>query len=312
MLIQAAPGAAAPQPTVVAPGILTSGAAAGSAVITYSITDLNGCTGTTTAPVTVNALPTVVAIGGSSSVCVGATIALSDATSGGAWSSSLTTVAAIAPSGMVSGMAVGTTTITYSVTNELGCTGNKQKIVTVNTVPVAGIISGLATLYVGSTDTLSETISGGAWTNTNHPVATITAGVVYGVSAGSSTISYTVTNTCGAAHATFAVTVANHALGRNAGPGDTTASTGDVINAQETIMVYPNPTTGAFIVDLSEITGDLAVTITDVQGRIIETGKVSGKDDRKLQYNLSNMARGTYLIKVYGGDTIYGEKVVIW
>src|SRR6202007_2860451 len=106
-------------------GVVTGGIP-GTVIITYS---QGGCPRTTT--VTVN--PTPALITGNTSVCLGLTTALSDATAGGTWSSSTTTVATIDPvTGVVYSVGVGTTTIVYTSATG-GC--YVTTIVTVNPLP---------------------------------------------------------------------------------------------------------------------------------------------------------------------------------
>ncbi|MBP6374618.1 MAG: IPT/TIG domain-containing protein, partial [Flavobacterium sp.] len=72
---------------------------------------------------TVNPLPVLAAITGTSSVCIGSTITLANSTSGGTWSSASPSVATINPTtGMVTGVTSGTSLITYTYTNGNGCT----------------------------------------------------------------------------------------------------------------------------------------------------------------------------------------------
>ncbi len=67
----------------------------------------------------VSAAPSMTVTGGSSSICIAATATLSDATPGGTWSSSTTTVATIGTSsGIVTGVAAGTATITYKTATD--------------------------------------------------------------------------------------------------------------------------------------------------------------------------------------------------
>ncbi|MCD6012714.1 MAG: domain containing protein [Flavipsychrobacter sp.] len=73
---------------------------------------------TTTRTVTVNPAPA--AIAGAHAVCVGITTPLTNAVSGGTWTSASTSIATVGSStGIVSGVAVGATTITYSLSS--GC-----------------------------------------------------------------------------------------------------------------------------------------------------------------------------------------------
>jgi len=84
--------------------------------------------------VTTAALPTVAAIGGgSSSVCIGATTpAFTNSTSGGTWSiTNVTGNASITSAGIVTGVASGTVTVVYTVTNG-GCSNSSTQTLTVN------------------------------------------------------------------------------------------------------------------------------------------------------------------------------------
>lgn len=161
-------------------GILT-GVSAGTSVITY-ITAA-GCVTTTTA--TVNPLPP--AITGIASVCQGSTTTLSDAVTGGTWTNSNISIATIGSnSGILGGVAAGTTSVTY--TSPLGC--NISTTVTVN--PLPSTIIGNAVVCEGFSLTLSNTLAGGTWSSSVPGVATIgvTTGVLHGVSAGTTIISY--------------------------------------------------------------------------------------------------------------------------
>ncbi|MCD6013442.1 MAG: hypothetical protein K0Q79_3304 [Flavipsychrobacter sp.] len=80
--------------------------------------------------------------------------------------------------------------------------------VTIDPLPVAGTISGPSRVCAGANITLTSSVTGGTWSSSNPAVATVTAGgSVSGVSAGTTVISYTVSNSCGTAAATHTVTV---------------------------------------------------------------------------------------------------------
>ncbi len=183
-----------------------AGIAAGSATISYTLT--NGCgSNAATRVVTVNALPNPGSITGAASVCVGSSTSLTNATSSGTWSSSVIGVATVNSSGVVSGVAAGTTTISYTLTNGCG-TAAATRVVTVNPLPNAGAITGTASVCVGNTTSLGTTITGGTWSSGAVSIATVnTTGIVSGVTNGTVTITYTITNSCGSATATTVVTV---------------------------------------------------------------------------------------------------------
>lgn len=117
--------------TVNATGVVT-GVTPGTATITYTLTNGDGCTGTQTLAVTVNALPVVPAITGTSDLFEGATTTLSNTTPGGVWSSSNTAVATVSGTGVVTGVSGGSADITYTVTNANGCTSSQTVTVTVD------------------------------------------------------------------------------------------------------------------------------------------------------------------------------------
>ncbi|WP_310594203.1 LamG-like jellyroll fold domain-containing protein [Flavobacterium sp.] len=138
-----------------------------------------------------------VVITGNSKVCIGATTTLSHTITGGTWSSATLSVATIDPStGVVTGVAVGTSVISYAYTYN-GCSFTTTYTINVNVLPV---ISGTTTVEVGATTTLTATTNAAtsnAWVSSNTNVATVTPnGLVTGVSVGTATITFTNTNGC--------------------------------------------------------------------------------------------------------------------
>ena len=111
---------------------LVSGISAGTSIIRYTVTNVNGCVDSVSTTVTVNALPVVAPITGNTITAVTDAITLSNATSGGVWSSSNTAIATISASGVVTGVMTGTVTISYTVTNGSGCVTTVTYVVTVN------------------------------------------------------------------------------------------------------------------------------------------------------------------------------------
>ncbi len=167
-------------------GIVT-GVTTGVSSITY--TAPTGCI--TSSNVTVNPLP--LPIGGTTSVCAGSTTTLTDATTGGLWTSSNTSQATIGiGTGIVSGITAGTPTITYTLSTT-GCKITTPLIV--NPLPAA--ISGSSALCAGATTALTDA-GGGTWASSNLLAATINTftGVLTGVGPGSTTITYSLPTGC--------------------------------------------------------------------------------------------------------------------
>ncbi|MBX2906984.1 MAG: Ig-like domain-containing protein [Taibaiella sp.] len=191
--------------TAITPGLVT-GIAAGTASVSYTVTNACGA-GSATKTITVNPLPDAGSISGTMLICPGAVTALSSSTSGGNWSSANMSVATISAGGLVTGVAPGTATVSYLVSNICG-TAVTSVVVTVNPYPSAGIISGPSSICEASTATFSSPVPGGVWSSSAVGVASVSAtGEVAGITTGAARISYSVTNMCGGATATVNVNV---------------------------------------------------------------------------------------------------------
>ncbi len=154
---------------------------------TIAVTTPSG-TATSASPFTVNPLPVVGPISGAGAVCAGSSIALSNATPGGVWSSSAPSIASVNASGIVTGLIAGNAVIRYTVTDANGCSSQVTFPVAVNALPV---VSAPASVCVGQTVQLSPA-SGGTWTSSNPAVATVdNSGLVTGAAAGSATFTFT-------------------------------------------------------------------------------------------------------------------------
>ena len=183
-------------------GTLT-GVSGGNATITYAVNGA-GCYATTVA--TVNPAPNAGTLSGTGIACVGGITTFSDAVSGGVWSSTLTGNATVNTSGVVTGVAAGTSTISYTVTNSCGSVA-ATAVVTVNPAPSAGTVSGSVPMCAGTGIALTDATAGGVWSSSNGNATVDGSGNVSGISGGTATISYTVSNSCGSATATAVVTV---------------------------------------------------------------------------------------------------------
>lgn len=272
----------------IASGVVTA-VAPGTATIHY--TDE---TGYGHVVVTVNAA--LLAITGTTTLCQGANTTLSNPTSGGTWTSGNTAIAtAGAGTGVITGVAAGTSVISYSVG---GC--NVTTIVTVSPLANAGTISGTNNVCEANTVTLANTATGGTWSSSNITTATISAtGLVTGVAAGTVTISYAATNSCGTNYATYAFTV-------NACPAY--ATTPGVIT--EGISVMPNPSTGNEVwIDLHTALDEPAVVvITDVTGVCVRTMTMS--TNTKEQMHL-DVPAGIYFISATTAHRHYVTKIIL-
>ncbi len=258
-------------------GVIT-GVSTGSTTIAYVVTNSCGFHSTSKGITVTTVPPAPAGIAGSSSVCTGANITLSDATSGGAWRSSNPAIATVSTTGVVTGISTGSATISYITSNSCGSTlSPATTTITVNTIPSAPAVigGGSSPLCTGTTRTLTDDSTGGTWSSSTTAVATVdaTTGIVTGVTSGSTTITYTTTNTCGStlSPATVSVTIittpaAPSAIGGTATPictGVTTtltdATTGGTWSSSSPSIASVDAATGDVT---SVIVGTATITYT--------------------------------------------------
>jgi uncharacterized protein YjdB len=183
------------------------GIAEGSAKITYEITNEKSCVASATKEITVNALPAVAGITGADAVCVGSQIKLENTTLGGKWASNNANIIIDETTGEVTGMSQGSAIITYTVQNENNCSTNAIKNIAINALPEVAGITGADAVCVGSKIKLENTTPGGTWSATGNATINEESGEVIGVSHGSATVKYTVTQNNCTAYAEYTITV---------------------------------------------------------------------------------------------------------
>ena len=189
---------------------LVTGVVAGTATITATSEGQNG-----TAAVTVTAIPvaTVSVSPSSASVQAGQTVRLTATAADGngnplpgrpmTWSSSSTTIATVSTSGLVTGKAAGSATITATSEGKVGSATvtvtappapTPVATVTVTPATVAALVGGTAQLTATLKDSVGNQLTGRTvtWATSNTTVATVsTSGLVTGKAAGSATITAT-------------------------------------------------------------------------------------------------------------------------
>ncbi len=167
-------------------------AGAGSHTVTYSVTNSSGCSGQSTSTILVNANPNV-SLNAFSNICLSASpIVLSGGTpSGGTYSGQGISGGSFNPAAA----GAGSHTVTYSVTNSSGCSGQSTSTILVDAIPNVALNAFSSTCLNASPIVLSGgTPSGGSYTGPGVSSGSFdpaTAGV------GTHTVTYSVTNSSG-------------------------------------------------------------------------------------------------------------------
>ena len=149
--------------------------------------------------ITVISPPVVAPIVGGGSVCQGKTTTFTDKSVGGKWASNSISNATIdSLLGIVTGIKSGTSEIVYSIKNSCGI--NFQSLdVTVVDSPMVYTITGPDSVCINNNINLFEQSTTGKWSSLKETVASVDAasGIVTGLNAGTDSIKYTISNSCG-------------------------------------------------------------------------------------------------------------------
>jgi len=211
-----------------------TGVASGPVTINYTVS--SGCSVSAVSAMFINPAPSIAAISGTASQCIGSSTTLSDGTGGGVWSSSNTAIATVDGSGDVTGIIAGTVTISYMTTGG-GCPGIATVTDIVNTIPVASPVTGTLHVCAGASTALGSSITGGVWSSSNTDIAVVnaTSGVVTGVSGGTAELRYSISNACGSAQDSASVTVYSSPAVDPIAAAYTAVCTGDMLDVSDGI-----------------------------------------------------------------------------
>lgn len=258
----------------------------------YSVigTNASGCSSNVSSLVTVNSLPSIAIFANpGTAICNGSSLNLSaiGSASSYTWSTN---------SNNTSIVVTPTATSTYTLSGSgNGCTGLASVLITVNPKPVVAAIS----LGSGNNVCVGEVTGlagNGALTYQWSSPSIFLQGNTVNVSPNVTTI-YTVTGTDG-----------NGCTGTGTLQLNVSACTGiSNINAKESgILVYPNPNTGEFTVEINNALNKL-ISVVDLTGRVLFT---SNTNDAKINLNITKFTAGIYYVKVQTANTTEVIKVV--
>jgi hypothetical protein len=271
----------------------------GNCDVTYGYTDQNGCYNEATQSIIV--YPDILAIIGSSEVCMTKQITLAANIPGGVWTSNNHAAAVVNPiTGVVTGMSAnyGNATISYTVTPPCGLILTATKTITVTPTPAVIESKNLMTLCQQPYQFLTN-VTGGLWVSTNTNVATVDqiTGIVTPIIAGTTNIKYyPTTYTCTYNFISIPLTVIS-------------CSQIPVCDAVSATMVKGSVSNTEFADNLINITGDIIITGTvtfrNTQVSIVPGVSIIVQDDATLNilgshfYGCNGMWQG---IKALGNN----------
>jgi len=174
--------------------------------------------------------------------------------------------------------------ITSAVGNDSVCPGDQNRIYTTNAITSA-------TSYIWNYTGFGATIVN----NGNS------ASISYSLAATSGILTVKGNNTCGdgTVSANYPIVVKN-CVGIN-----------DLANALN-YSIYPNPTSGIVTIDIEGINTNIELQITDIQGKIIRTERLSYKNQSHTQdIDLSSYPKGIYFVKLISNNFTKVEKIVL-
>lgn len=264
------------------------GVTAGQDTATYTKT-VAGCATSAMKTITVQAV-SAGTITTNATLCDASATTLRSTVPGGAWSTT-GNVTAIITDSILSANAVGSDTITYTVTSSCGTIFTTKRI-TINPLPFADSIKGLNTVFIGDTLQLTNAIAGGRWAMLRKNALINATGVIGGLKEGSDTALYIVTNSCGSDTSYLPITIRS--------------------KSSETITgidLFPNPSNGSFKIHVhSTLNEVVSLVIADATFKLLSLQTISTNTENQVNMTV---ASGLYYISIVNKNGWKNLRIVV-
>ncbi len=228
-------------------------------------------------------LPATATISGTATTCIGSTTPLTASIPAATWISSSPSVATVSATGVVTGVASGTATITYVAGLIFG-----TRVVTVN-APVSPTITAS-----GTTLSVPATYATYQWTLDGTPISGATNATHIATATGTYVVNVTDASGCTTTSATYVVSTLS-LLGTT---------------APSPFSIYPNPATNKqFTINLPDSYNQYAtVSITNIAGETVL--KTVAENTTTLPVSL-NVPAGIYIVHIITANTSHTARVTI-
>jgi hypothetical protein len=77
------------------------------------------------------------------------------------------------------------------------------------------------------------------------------------------------------------------------------------------VVVYPNPSDGNFKVAIPSKYSEAKIFITDIAGRAVQNIDVTGNTGVPVEFNMTNVPRGVYLVNISVDNLVYKTKLIL-
>ena len=286
-------------------GATTSGISVQPAgVYAVSVTDANGCSATGTYTIKQPDLLDITAVVINASCFKSSDGKVTAMGIGGTapytylWSNGATT-------SYIYGLTAGTYSVT--ITDAHGCTATRSYTVTQpDAIFVYGTVTNL-TKCTAPTGRITTTVTGGnpaytyTWSNGASGVTSIS-----GLYAG--TYSLAITDTKGCTGTNSWTVTCPHARETGSQSG---TETENISIPNSGFAIYPNPTNGAFSIELPGPAENVEIVISDLAGRTIEKRTVTEYTGSPIHCKLSDPAAGMYILEVVENGTRHMGKIIV-
>jgi hypothetical protein len=89
------------------------------------------------------------------------------------------------------------------------------------------------------------------------------------------------------------------------------APAGGSATVLDAVKIYPNPNNGSFTVEIPYFEESAAVTVMDVQGKVITKRELTESDGNKIRLDLGPTASGMYFVEVAYQDVRFRVKLIV-